>query len=123
VTGVRRQSIPFKRLSLTDFVVKIPRNARQKVLTKVLTEADIINKWKKTLWYKKKAAARLRAQMNDFERFKVMLAKKRVRIISSEKVRERERESAFVVFSSLCFCFSCFQNLYSQVNNHMNLET
>jgi large subunit ribosomal protein L14e len=98
VTGVKRQTIPFKRLSLTDFVVKIPRNARQKVLTKVLTEADIINKWKKTLWYKKKAAAKLRAQMNDFERFKVMLAKKRVRIAF---IRE-----SFCLFLFFLFCFS-----------------
>lgn len=80
ITGVKRQSIPFKRLSLTDYVIKIPRNARQKVLTKAFTAADIKNKWEKTLWYKKKAAAKLRAKMNDFERFKVTLAKKRVRI-------------------------------------------
>jgi large subunit ribosomal protein L14e len=82
VTGVKRQAIPFKRLSLTDYVVTIPRNARQKLLTKAMKDADIMSKWKKSRWYKKNAAARLRARMTDFERFKVTLAKKRVRIFS-----------------------------------------
>jgi large subunit ribosomal protein L14e len=85
VTGVKRQAIPFKRLSLTDYVVTIPRNARQKLLTKAMKDADIMSKWKKSRWYKKNAAARLRARMTDFERFKVTLAKKRRnKLIGSE---------------------------------------
>merc|ERR1719498_979233 len=45
--------IPVKRLSLTDFTAKMPRGAREKTLKKA------------------------RENMNDFERFKLMVARKK----------------------------------------------
>ena len=40
VTGVSRQIVPLKRIALTDFKVKIGRNARQKSLEKAWTAGD-----------------------------------------------------------------------------------
>jgi large subunit ribosomal protein L14e len=77
VTGVTRQIIPFKRLSLTDYVVKIGRNARQKSLNKAWTDAGIKEKWDTSAWGKKKAALKKRASTNDFDRFRAMLLKKK----------------------------------------------
>merc|ERR1711862_958805 len=52
VTGVSRQVISYSRLALTDFVVKIPRNARQKKLIQAWTEDDVLQKWESTSWAK-----------------------------------------------------------------------
>mmetsp|Transcript_86744 Transcript_86744/g.136859 ORF Transcript_86744/g.136859 Transcript_86744/m.136859 type:complete len:137 (+) Transcript_86744:63-473(+) len=75
-TGVRRHMMPVKRLSLTDFTVKIPRGAREKTLKKALADADVMKKWSETSWGKKLASKKTRAEMNDFDRFKLMVAKK-----------------------------------------------
>merc|ERR1712224_591257 len=77
VTGVRRHMMPVKRLSLTDFQVKVPRGAREKTLKKALAEAETMKKWSETAWAKKLAAKKTRAVMNDFDRFKLMVAKKK----------------------------------------------
>lgn len=76
-TGVSRQVIGIKRLSLTD--IKLPlagRNPRQKQLTKLFDEADVMNKWEATSWAKKRAAKLRRANLTDFERFQVMVLRK-----------------------------------------------
>merc|ERR1719158_633822 len=77
-TGVKRQQIPIRRLSLTDFVTpNVFRGAREKTLKKALKEDDTYGKWGSTAWAKKMAAKNARANLNDFERFKLMLARKK----------------------------------------------
>merc|ERR1711871_1506596 len=62
-TGVARQVIPFKRLALTDIVIKVPKSARQKTLVKA--------------WDAKKVARKkVRASLTDFQRFQLMVARK-----------------------------------------------
>jgi len=78
INGVARQSIPLKRLSLTDLTIKIPRSPRLKTLVKAYNDAGIQEKWEKTAWAKKIALRKKRASLNDFDRFKVMVAKKEV---------------------------------------------
>mmetsp|Transcript_89163 Transcript_89163/g.123834 ORF Transcript_89163/g.123834 Transcript_89163/m.123834 type:complete len:133 (-) Transcript_89163:49-447(-) len=87
-TGVPRQVIPYTRIALTDFTVKIQRNARQKTLNKAWEEADIINKWEATSWAKKLSARKKRASMNDFDRFKCMVARKQKSEIIAKKMAE-----------------------------------
>merc|ERR1740121_2361128 len=76
-TGVRRHMLPIKRLSLTAFQVKVPRGAREKTLKKALDEGEVLKKWSETAWGKKIAAKKARSEMNDFDRFKLMVAKKK----------------------------------------------
>ncbi|KAG5177524.1 ribosomal protein L14-domain-containing protein [Tribonema minus] len=76
LTGVKRQMIPFKRLALTDFKVKILRNARQGTLKKAFAEADVLAKWGATAWARKRAAKAKRASLGDLDRFKLMIARK-----------------------------------------------
>jgi large subunit ribosomal protein L14e len=85
-SGVLRQVIPFTRIALTDFVVKVQRNARQKTLKKAWKEADIDAKWEATSWAKKLANRKKRASLNDFGRFKVMVAKKQKAEIIQKKL-------------------------------------
>merc|ERR1719408_790469 len=77
VTGVRRHMMPVKRLSLTDLSVKIPRGAREKTLKKALGAGEVMKKWSETAWGKKLAAKKTRADMTDFDRFKLMVARKK----------------------------------------------
>jgi large subunit ribosomal protein L14e len=86
ITGVSRQVIPFKRLALTDIVVKIQMNAREKTLKKAWTEADVMAKWEASSWAKKLESRKKRASLSDFDRFKVMVAKKQKSAIIAKKL-------------------------------------
>merc|ERR1711920_638343 len=77
LTGVRRHMMPIKRLSLTDLKSSIPRGAREKTLKKALEKDGALKKFGETAWGKKLAAKEARAQMTDFDRFKLMVAKKK----------------------------------------------
>jgi large subunit ribosomal protein L14e len=88
ITGVPRQVISYTRIALTDLTVKIQRNARQKTLKKAWTEADTMAKWEATSWAKKLASKKKRASLGDFDRFKVMVAKKQKAEIIAKKMAE-----------------------------------
>jgi len=97
VTGVVRQAIPFKRLSLTDIVIPIQRSPRLKTLTQAFQEAKVVERWEKTAWSKKQAVKTKRASLNDFDRFKVMLGRKeRSRVVWRElkKLVKEDRKAA-----------------------------
>ena len=87
ITGIHRQVIGMRRLSLTDIVVsKLPRNATQKNLVKAWTEQNTLAAWKATAWSKKIEAKSARANLGDFDRFKVMIAKKQRSKIIADKL-------------------------------------
>lgn len=93
---------------MTDIVVdKVTRNSRLKNLTaawKVLNsflrycrarirtymfqEQDILAKWEASSWAKKLKSKKTRANLSDFDRFKVMIAKKQKAKIVSDKLAE-----------------------------------
>ena len=76
LTGVSRQTINFKSLSLTKIKVGITRNARLAQLEKVFKKEDVLAKWAETSTAKRLARRMKRANMNDFDRFKLMVARK-----------------------------------------------
>ncbi|NXQ04734.1 RL14 protein, partial [Vidua macroura] len=82
-SGVRRQAMPFKCMQLTDFVLKFPHSARQKCVRLAWEKENINEKWSATRWAKKIEAREKKAKMTDFDRYKVMKAKKN-RIIKHE---------------------------------------
>ena len=86
ITGVPRQVISYSRLALTDLTVKIQANARQKTLKKAWEEADTLNKWESSSWAKKLSAKKKRASLSDFDRFKVMVARKQKSEIIAKKL-------------------------------------
>ena len=77
ITGVTRQAINFRYLTLTGLKVKIQRSARLGTLQKAFTEAKILDKWNNGVVAKRQAAATKRANLTDFERFKVNVLKKK----------------------------------------------
>jgi len=76
-SGVPRQALNFKRMSLTDFRVRINRGSRNKVVANALAKDNILEKWNQTKFAKKMADQAKRQNLSDFERFKVMILKKR----------------------------------------------
>jgi large subunit ribosomal protein L14e len=88
ITGVSRQVISYTRIALTDLTVKVQRNARQKTLNKAWAEADTMNKWESSSWAKKLSSKKKRASLNDFSRFKVMVARKQKSEIIANKMAE-----------------------------------
>lgn len=77
-TGVSRQVMNVKSLYLTKFRVRIPHSAREKTLKKALAKAEFEKKWAESSWAKKLARANAKANLSDFERFKLMRAKQAV---------------------------------------------
>ncbi|KAG4138943.1 hypothetical protein ERO13_D07G163500v2 [Gossypium hirsutum] len=65
-----RGQMNFKRLTLTDITIDIPHGK---------------NKWESSSWGRKLIVQKRRASLNDFDRFKLMLAKiKRFGVIKQE---------------------------------------
>lgn len=77
-SGVRRQVLTTHRLALTPIAIAIPRNARQGTLNKIYAESKVDEKWSQTSWAKKIATRAHRAQMTDLDRFKVVIARRKL---------------------------------------------
>ena len=76
-TGVHKQTMLLKRLSLTDIVVTgLGKGIKQKGLVTAWKAQGVSAAWAATAWAKKLANKEKRANLGDFDRFKVMLAKK-----------------------------------------------
>ncbi|CAJ2628130.1 unnamed protein product [Trifolium pratense] len=73
---MERGPINFKRLSLTDIKIDIKRVPKKKDLIKAMEEADVKNKWENSSWGRKLIVRKRRAALTDFDRFKIMLAKR-----------------------------------------------
>mmetsp|Transcript_11134 Transcript_11134/g.11155 ORF Transcript_11134/g.11155 Transcript_11134/m.11155 type:complete len:136 (-) Transcript_11134:56-463(-) len=87
ITGVHRQVIGTKRLSLTDIVVSgLIRGAESKSLSTGWKEQDTQANWEKTAWAKKLDMKKRRLALTDFDRFKLMIAKKQKSKIVSEQI-------------------------------------
>merc|ERR1711935_710976 len=88
ITGVSRQVISCGRIALTDLTVKIGKNARQKSLVAAWKDEDTLAKWEASSWAKKLGSKKARANLSDFDRFKVMVAKKQKSAIVAKKMVE-----------------------------------
>eukprot|EP01113_Clastostelium_recurvatum_P025517 TRINITY_DN306_c0_g1_i2.p1 TRINITY_DN306_c0_g1~~TRINITY_DN306_c0_g1_i2.p1 ORF type:complete len:158 (-),score=41.55 TRINITY_DN306_c0_g1_i2:46-519(-) len=77
-TGVPRQALPLKWLTVTDIKLEIPRVARRKTLLAAITKGDLENKWKKNPIAKSLAHKETVANQTDFDRFKIVKARKQL---------------------------------------------
>ncbi|XP_026432429.1 probable 60S ribosomal protein L14 isoform X1 [Papaver somniferum] len=101
-----RSQMSFKRLSLTDIKIDIGRTPKKKVLIRAMEVADVKKKWESSSWDRKFIVQKKRASLNDFDRFKVMLAKiKRGKAIHRELKKLKEvaarREIAITVLREM----------------------
>ncbi|KAJ7005967.1 60S ribosomal protein L14-2 [Populus alba x Populus x berolinensis] len=83
-----RSQMNFKRLSLTDIKIEINRVPKKKALIEAMEKADVKNKWENSSWGRRLTVQKRRASLNDFDRFKLMLAKiKKAGIVRQELAR------------------------------------
>ncbi|KAB5554294.1 hypothetical protein PHYPO_G00048700 [Pangasianodon hypophthalmus] len=93
-TGVKRQAMPFKCMQLTDYVIKVPHSARQKFVRRAWEKAEINQKWAESSWAKKIEAREKRAKMTDFDRYRVMKAKKMRNKIIKHEMKKLQKAAA-----------------------------
>ena len=67
-----------KHLSLTDFKIKVGPSAKSGPVKKAFENAKVLDNWEKTSWAKKLSARKKRANLNDFDRFKLKCLKQKV---------------------------------------------
>ena len=80
-----RQMMPVKRLKLTNFVAKIPRNAPEADVKKALDADKILKQWEETQWAQNIKKGQARLALNDFQRFKyAQLSAKRDALVAQE---------------------------------------
>jgi len=75
-TGVPRQEMSLKRLHLTTLTMSYPWTAPSRMVKKAWEEAGIDEKWEKSRWAQRVAARNIRANLTDFERFKLQKARR-----------------------------------------------
>ncbi|KAF9609616.1 hypothetical protein IFM89_020279 [Coptis chinensis] len=89
-----RSQMNFKRLSLTDIKIDIPRVPKKKSLIQAMEAADVKNKWEKSSWGRKLIVQKRRVSLNDFDRFKLMVAKiKRASAIRQELAKLKKQSA------------------------------
>lgn len=77
ITGVSRQKISFKRLSMTPWKLNIVPGQTDGSVAKLFESDGIWAKWLKHPQYLKEVRKQRRLELTDFERFQVMLLKQR----------------------------------------------
>ena len=70
--GVKRQELSLNRVTLTDEKINIVRNAKKDAVAKALEESKVEEKIKKSKLGQKVELRQKRANLTDFDRFKVM---------------------------------------------------
>merc|ERR1712002_107469 len=87
-TGVPRVVVNLKQVQLTKFRINIPFGYRTGGIKKVWEKEDVSAQWAATTWAQKIASKARKAQLTDFDRFKLMKIKqRRARIINAEVKR------------------------------------
>ena len=93
--GVRRQELSLRRVTLTDYKIEIKRGAKRSEVLKAIEDYKLEEKFKKSNFAKKAELRQKRANLTDFDRFKVMrLRQKRavLRHIASKKPKGKKEK-------------------------------
>ncbi|KAJ0611628.1 putative ribosomal protein L14 [Helianthus annuus] len=89
-----RGQMNFKRLTLTDIKIDIKRVPNKKTLIAAMEAADVKNKWENSSWGRKLIVQKKRASLNDFDRFKIMLAKIKKAGVVRQELAKLKKETA-----------------------------
>lgn len=79
-SGVSRQIVPIKHLAITGIKYRVPRTATSITLKKFIVGSGVTAKVEKNSWVAKAKRQQIRANLTDFERFKVAYLKKQRKI-------------------------------------------
>ena len=88
-TGVRRQEISMSRVSLTDLKLDIARGIKEAALKSAIADFGLEKKWGETSWARKIQTKARRAQLTDFDRFKVKVLKQKKRVLLNSALKQK----------------------------------
>jgi len=77
ITGVQRQTLPYRDLSLTHILIPLTRSVKSATLANAWKKANVEAQWSETSWAKKAELRKTRANLTDFERFQALVLKKK----------------------------------------------
>jgi large subunit ribosomal protein L14e len=94
-SSVPRQSFPLAHLNLTGIVISsLPRGARTGIVAKYWEKAGVTQKWSGSGMAKRISATEKRWQLNDFDRFKVLVLRKQRRFDVKKAVAKARKAAA-----------------------------
>ena len=86
VEGISRQVIPVARLQLTKQVLKVGRGARTGAVRKLISKEQVAKKFAESTLGKHYTSQEKRQNLTDFERFKVLVLRRRLsKLLRSKK--------------------------------------
>ena len=85
--GVKRQELSLRRVTLTDYKLDIKRGAKQAEVYKAIDDFKLEDKFKTSTHYKKNEIRQKRANLTDFDRFKVMRLRQKRSVLRHKAVK------------------------------------
>ena len=92
--GVKRQELSLRRVTLTDYKLDIKRGAKQAEVYKAIDDFKLEDKFKTSTHYKKKEIRQKRANLTDFDRFKVMRLRQKRSVLRHKAVKGIKNNNA-----------------------------
>lgn len=89
--GIRRQEISIRRITLTDFKLKITRGIHKDALIKEIDDFGLEDKIQKSIWGRKAELRRKRANNTDFDRFKVKILRQKRAVLRGKALRAQKK--------------------------------
>ena len=85
--GIRRQELSLRRVTLTDYKIDIKRGAKREEVFKALDAYKLDEKFKNSTYAKKCEQRQKRANLTDFDRFKVMRLRQKRSVLRHKAVK------------------------------------
>ena len=92
--GVKRQELSLRRVTLTDYKLDIKRGAKQAEVYKAIDDFKLEDKFKTSTHYKKNEIRQKRANLTDFDRFKVMRQRQKRSVLRHKAVKGIKNNNA-----------------------------
>lgn len=109
--GIQRQVIPISRLQLTRQVLKLGRGARTGAVRKIIAKENVAQTFAKTTLGKHYANQQRRENLTDFERFKVLVLRRRLSKLLRAKKSTKWFVPLFKLFQFISLFFMILLNL------------
>ena len=92
--GIKRQELSLRRVTLTDYKLDIKRGAKQAEVYKAIDDFKLEDKFKTSTHYKKNEIRQKRANLTDFDRFKVMRLRQKRSVLRHKAVKGIKNNNA-----------------------------
>ena len=92
--GIRRQELSLRRVTLTDYKIDIKRGAKSEEVFKALDAYKLEEKFKSSSYAKKCEVRQRRANLTDFDRFKVMRLRQKRAVLRHKATKKTENKKA-----------------------------